>query len=358
MKLAFCIFRYFPHGGLQRDFLKIAKACLKTGHQVTIYTMDWQGDVLEDAEIQIIAVKGWSNHIRAVRFALTLQKMELSCEYDLVFGFNKMPGLDFCFVGDICYQDKVHRQRGWFYRLLPRYRCFLYLERSVFDKNQKTQIFLLTPQQRQIYRKYYETSLERLHLIPPGIERRDSVNRSIIPNKDQIILLFVASNFYNKGLDRAIRALAFLHDQSVCLWVVGGDKIQFYQKLANKLKVSDQIKFLGARDDLSDLMLYSDILIHPARIEAAGMVLLESITNGLPVITTSDCGYAFHIERAQSGLIIDFPFKQKQLNQALQNLLNFDRRQELSQNALNYTKKTDLYSMTDAVIRIIGTDGI
>jgi CBS domain-containing protein len=34
MKFAFCLYKYFPFGGQQRDFLKIAKTCTKRGHHV------------------------------------------------------------------------------------------------------------------------------------------------------------------------------------------------------------------------------------------------------------------------------------------------------------------------------------
>ena len=44
-KLAFCIFKYFPYGGIQRDFLKIARQSLKLGSQIRVYTLAWVGDV-------------------------------------------------------------------------------------------------------------------------------------------------------------------------------------------------------------------------------------------------------------------------------------------------------------------------
>ena len=45
MKLAFCLYKYFPFGGLQRDFLRIALACQARGHTIRVYTLDWEGDV-------------------------------------------------------------------------------------------------------------------------------------------------------------------------------------------------------------------------------------------------------------------------------------------------------------------------
>ena len=45
MKLAFCLFKYFPYGGLQRDFVRIARACIERGHTVEAFCLAWQGPV-------------------------------------------------------------------------------------------------------------------------------------------------------------------------------------------------------------------------------------------------------------------------------------------------------------------------
>ena len=38
MQLAFCLYKFFPFGGLQRDFLRIALACQARGHAIRVYT--------------------------------------------------------------------------------------------------------------------------------------------------------------------------------------------------------------------------------------------------------------------------------------------------------------------------------
>ena len=60
LKLAFCLYKYFPYGGLQRDFLKIALNCQQQGHEIKVYTLSWQGDVPEG--IDVIDCPGYSVH--------------------------------------------------------------------------------------------------------------------------------------------------------------------------------------------------------------------------------------------------------------------------------------------------------
>src|SRR6185437_12298133 len=107
MKLAFCLFRYFPFGGLQRDFLRIAKLCLDRGHTIDVYTMRWEGKEEPDLTIHTVAVRGLQNHIRRQDYVKRITPVLKNNQYDLIIGFNKMPGLDVYYAADTCYQAKA-----------------------------------------------------------------------------------------------------------------------------------------------------------------------------------------------------------------------------------------------------------
>ena len=51
------------------------------------------------------------------------------------------------------------------------------------------------------------------------------------------------------------------------------------------------------------------------------MVILEAIVSGLPVLTTATCGYAFHVKDAAAGRVLPAPFRQDELNAALEEML-------------------------------------
>src|SRR5687768_12345198 len=144
MKLAFCLFKYFPYGGLQRDFLRIARECLLRGHEVHVYTMSWQGDLIPELKVHLLKITGLRNHTRALRFVKTVQKKLSEQRYDVVIGFNKMPGLDIYYAADVCYAARV-KQKHFLYRLQSRYRAFFQLEKAVFAAKQSTKIFLIAP---------------------------------------------------------------------------------------------------------------------------------------------------------------------------------------------------------------------
>ena len=51
MQLAFILYKYFPFGGLQRDFMRIALECQQRGHHIRVYTLIWEGEIPEGFEI-------------------------------------------------------------------------------------------------------------------------------------------------------------------------------------------------------------------------------------------------------------------------------------------------------------------
>ena len=69
MQLAFTLFKYFPYGGLQRDFLRIALACQARGHAIRVYTLSWQGDIPAGFEVVQVPVKALTNPRRYEKFA-------------------------------------------------------------------------------------------------------------------------------------------------------------------------------------------------------------------------------------------------------------------------------------------------
>ncbi len=359
MNIAFCLFKYFPYGGLQRDFLRIAETCQQRGHTIHVYTMSWEGDCPAGFNVHLIKPRGLQNHTRCASFIQQVQQEWRDHPHDLIIGFNKMPGLDVYYAADVCYQARIREQRRFFYRCLPRYRQWLANERAVFMKGQATQIMLISPLQQPVFISYYQTEAERFHLLPPGIARdriapahageiRNVLRQMENVAPDDYLLLMVGSGFKTKGLDRTIMALAALPaalKKRCQLFVIGQDDSRYFERLARRLQIDSQLRFLGGRDDVADFLLAADVLLHPAYHENTGTVLLEALVAGLPVLTIDHCGYAHYIREANSGIVLHSPFQQAELNAALQWMLTSSKEALWRRNALTYANQADLYSM-------------
>lgn len=367
MKLAFCLLNYFPFGGLQRDFLRIANACLARGHEVQVFTTKWEGPRPPALTIHVLPVRGLTNHGRAKAFAKAIHKQLNEQSFDRVIGFNKMPHLDFYYAADVCYQARVRATKPWWVRLTPRYRTWVALESAVFAAGHSTQILLIAPTQQAVYEACYHTEPSRFHLLPPGIAKdrcapanaaaiRQQVRSSFSIPPDHILLLMVGSSFNTKGVDRAIAGFAALPAtlRSRChLWVVGQDEPGVYQEQALALGVHSRLHFLGGRSDVPRFLLAADVLLHPARHENTGTVLLEALAAGLPVITVGACGYAHYVEESGAGAVLPEPFDQAGWNGLVNHTLPSLLLPACRERALAFAQSADLYSMPEKAADLI-----
>ncbi|WP_303721359.1 glycosyltransferase family 4 protein, partial [Malonomonas rubra] len=289
--------------------------------------------------------------------------------WDAVVGFNKLPGLDLYYAADPCYIAAIAETRSWLYRFGSRYRCYVTLERSVFAPQAKTHILLIAEPEQAKFRKWYGTSIERFTLLPPGISRdrvaghdagvrRNQVRSELQLHDDTLTMLQVGSAFRTKGVDRSLLAIATLPDtlrQRVRLLVAGRGDASSLERLARRLGLESQVTFLGVRDDVPQLLLAADLLLHPARTENTGTVLLEAMAAGLPVLTTANCGYAGHVLAGEGGWVVPVPFDQMIFNRELARVLASPERTERGRSGLAYVQRTDIFSMPEKAVDAIET---
>jgi UDP-glucose:(heptosyl)LPS alpha-1,3-glucosyltransferase len=367
MKLAFCLYKHFPYSGLSRDMLRIARACVARGHEITIFTGDWQDTPQPGMTVEVLRPVGLTNHSLARSFQRRLRRALASRRFDAVVGFNKMAGLDLYYGADFCYVGRTKPRQHWAYRLTPRYRFFYRFENAVFNARNRTHILALSAREQSVYQEYYLTPDHRFHALPPTLDaaRRLRGDRQCVRSETRAslgladrehLLLFVGSGFKTKGLDRVIEALAALPEslrQHTRLAVIGQDREDTFRALAQNRGVSGQVSFLGGRDDVPALMCAADLLVHPARGENTGTVLLEAIAAGLPVLATDVCGYAPHIRRAGAGRVLPSPFEQGNFNRLVREMLVAPERAQWIANGLAYGLSPDLYRMPEAAADFI-----
>ena len=363
MHLSFLIYSYFPFGGLQRDFFRVVTECILRGHKITVYTLSWDGDIPNGINVILVPVTTQKRIKRNEAYTKWVQSALKQRDDSVVIGFNKMPFLDIYFAADPCFMERATEQRGFYYKFTSRYKHFRQYEEAVFAATRLTEVLILSPHQRTAFEKYYPGCESRLHQVPPGISvdrKVDAIDKKIATQlrielglaTTKKLLLQVGSGFRVKGVDRALRAMAALPKSELenCHYLlIGQDSPDRYLRLAKKLGIAKQFTVLGGRDDIPRFLAAADLLLHPAYSESAGYMLLEVTIAGLPVLTTSTCGYAFHIEQAKSGLVCRGPFEQSQLNSYLAQMLGNLDTADWSKNGLEYGRQDELYSQAVAV---------
>lgn len=112
---------------------------------------------------------------------------------------------------------------------------------------------------------------------------------SCLPEEKQIHVLTVARFGREKGIGRAVRAIAAL-GEAVCEfdYTVIGDGIEFQsvKKLVRELGLEQRVHLLGEKDDPYPEMANADLLLIPSVSEAAPMVIGEAAYLATPILTT------------------------------------------------------------------------
>jgi len=359
MKIAFAIVDLFPGGGLQRECIKLAAILSSRGHAVTIFAERTWGALPESLTVKLLSNGARTNHGRQFRFANDVARR---CEgrFDRVVGFGVLKDLDVLYCADASF---ALRPQSFASRLTGRMKTFVALEGDSFAPGRKTLCLLLSQEQMVSFRRAWSTEPERLKLIPPYIEidrRRPELRNDDVRSKirsgldftaDDLVWLAVASQPKVKGLDRTLMAMKELPDARLMVAGLepGTKRARPAQKLINQHRLQDRVRLLGFRDDIPELMAAADLLVHPARYDTTGGVIVESIINGLPVIATMDCGYAPHVTDSDAGVVLQQPFDQQQFVAVLKASGSPSQRALWSRNGIAYGKTADLYAGADHV---------
>ncbi|MBR2374638.1 MAG: glycosyltransferase family 4 protein [Lentisphaeria bacterium] len=354
MKIALALFKYFPHGGLQRDFMRITLELLKRGHEVTLFTTSFDGVIPEKLQVVFLETKSFTNHGKAAEFEKLFAVA--AAGYDVKFGFNRIGGLDFYFAADNCIMSEALTvYPEWFLKLSPRHRSILRQEKNVLAPESATRILYIAEKQKKDYQKFYGTPEERFFYLPPGLNeacfrgkdaeiRRNRKRQEYNIGDDEILLILVGSFFEGKGADRLLRAVAALEGelQKKCrIAIIGNMPRKKCLKLCRSLDIdSGNLIMPGASGEVPDWLLAADLMVHPARKEATGTVIVEALAAGLPVIASSECGFA-NFAAESGGCALKLPFDQQELNRKLREFLQPEKLAELKESAVLYGSKAD-----------------
>ncbi|MCB9832870.1 MAG: glycosyltransferase family 4 protein [Planctomycetes bacterium] len=365
-RIGLAIGRWFPAGGKQRSFLRIARELLHRGHQVTAYVARWEGPEIDGLRVVRLDCRGASNHARQLSFSRELAGHRN--EVDLMVGFDLAEGLDLYYAGDPCFVARYRAEKSVFRRLTPRFRGFARLERAVFSPESFTEIMLIAHGEKDRFQAEHGTEDERFHLLPPGIDlarleaqgralpARDDFIRSLGLDPADGLIVMVGSSFRTKGVDRAIESLAVLPrslGRYFSLAVVGeGDRHPF-EILARRLGIAARVVFTGPRDDVRSFYAHAELLVHPARVENTGTSILEAMCCGLPVLVTENCGFAQHVLRAGAGLVAPHPFDKRIFDRLLLEALFSPRRGDWAAAGPAHARREDLGGLIVAVADLV-----
>lgn len=173
----------------------------------------------------------------------------------------------------------------------------------------------------------YHADRRKIHIIPPGVNlqhfqkvgtREDSL-QAIGLEPDKKLLLFVGRIEPLKAVDTILEALHVIREthphllRQLLFMIVGGDpassqneEMRRLQQLSTQLNIDHIVNFVGAKEQqvLPTYYAAATAVIMPSEYESFGMVALEAMATGTPVIASQVGGLAFLVRDKETGFLV------------------------------------------------------
>ncbi|MDH4079249.1 MAG: glycosyltransferase family 4 protein [Nitrospira sp.] len=144
----------------------------------------------------------------------------------------------------------------------------------------------------------------RIYVVTNGI---DLDRFSTRPHSERGYILAVGSMNKRKRWDRLLRAVAYLARKGVELDVHhagSGPLREELKTIARDLDVERQFRFLGARNDIPDLLANAAFLVHTAENEGCPNVIMEAMACGRAVVATNAGDVRYLIDDGKTGFVV------------------------------------------------------
>jgi len=323
-------------GGMSVYVLELARELGKLGHRVDVYTRvhDPQDKIIyelnqnarlihlragEDGEIHKLAVYP---HLPDFARRLEDYRRDNHLHYDLVYSHYWLSG----WVGR-------RLQKWWQVPHLVMFHTLGAVKNAVGVGEKEpelrirtehsvisdcSRIIAATEKEKEDLMRYYGAAADRVSVIPCGVNMDTFRPVNKIEAKNQLglnggkTIIFVGRIEPLKGIDRLMMAMTYLQNgyRPRLLIVGGGDnsrrEMERLRRLAGELRIEDSIDFLGLVKQSELPLFYSaaDVCVVPSYYESFGLVALESLACGTPVVSTKVGGAENIIRHAQTGYLV------------------------------------------------------
>lgn len=312
------------------------------GHAVQVLAAEFEDAVLWPG-IEKVAVPS-ASEIPLLRLMGFAKKSER-----VLAGLNPQPDVHAAFgvispPGGIMWVQSVHRawieisqrERNLKGRIKqwvnPIHPYLLAREKWYFQSRRYTRLIALTEQVKADLMRFYSVPAADIDILPNGyspaefnVARRGADRAAVraelgFADSDQVVV-FVANELERKGFGPLMRAMAKLRDKSLRLLVVGRVTPSGYIAEMRSLGIADQVKFVGPSNDVGRYYAASDAFALPTTYEAWGLVIVEAMACGLPVLTSRLAGAAITVQEGRTGELLDNPRDVDEITMKLRKVL-------------------------------------
>lgn len=238
-------------------------------------------------------------------------------------------------------------------------------------------IVAATPAELAQLQWLYQADPKKIVVIPPGVDLSHFYPIPVEEAKEFIgvppcerTLLFVGRIEPLKGIDTLIEAIVLLRDQGefdrypFCLAVIGGEpeidqdsmsaEMTRLQELRAKFGLTNLITFLGKRDQDTLPYYYSaaEAVVVPSQYESFGMVALEAMACGTPVVASQVGGLAFLVQDGVTGYTVPTSDPQALADRLLSLIKDPDLRDRMGKQAAEFAKDYSWQTIAERILNL------
>ena len=226
----------------------------------------------------------------------------------------------------------------------------------------------------------YGLNQQKVDVIPPGVDTHhfypippDEAKEAVGISPNERMALFVGRIEPLKGVDTLIRAMAIVRQNCrsfVCphyLVIIGGEREDDEEKLSTEMRrlqtlcrdlgLDEIVLFLGKRAQNTLPYYYSaaEVVVMPSFYESFGMVALEAMACGTPVIASRVGGLAFLVRDGETGYFVPAQDPEALARRLRSIFINEDLRKQLGNQAAAYAREFNWERITAQIMNVYQT---
>lgn len=369
MRIALVHKRYDRLGGAEGDCYDLSHRLAARGHDVRLVVGECRVPAPPAVRVHRVPVVRAGQLAKLLSFAAFAPRVWRRLDADVVIGFGRTVGHDLFRASGGCHRQYLAHRAAEEGKLAavrhaasPYQQALLALERRQYAPGGYRKILTVSERTRaEILATYPRVPSGDVAVVRYGVdvtrfhpERRDregaAVRRELGIPLEQPVVLCVGTGFRRKGVDRLLAVWEREPPAGAALVVAGNDQhLAAYRRRGGA--TGGRVVFTGPRADVERLYAAADLFTLPSMFDAFGMVVLEALAAGLPVVASRGIGAAEVLTGPLADLVLDDPTDVDALARLLVRGLDPARRPALAAAARSVAEEASVERSVDAVER-------
>ena len=351
-KIAVVIPKYGLVGGAEQFASELTERLSdQPGYNFHVFANRWQS-AHTGIHFHHVPIVSFPKLLTTISFAYFTRRQLSADKFSLVHSHERIFAADIYTLHGVPHRFWVHcvrKKKMSLYDLATSW-----VEKKMVTQGNCQKFIAVSNLTRDIFLQEYNIDPRRVTVIHPGVDLNDyaTADKKLIRtdirkeygfSSEEPIVLFASMNFEIKGLDAIMLALARLKakQHSFKLLVVGKGDIKKYTQMAREASIADDVVFTGmlSKKKLIRLYLAGDMYVMLSKFDTFGMVVLEAMAAGLPVIISSNVGAKDIVQEGENGFIISDTSDADYIASKIGILLKENIRSLMAQNAFDTAKQ-------------------